>query len=252
MDKEKKEYGCFAELVLLSTNRWDEHKFVDDFKRDWNILLHNSGPNDLVGSTDVMRIQTSIMSEQAPGRHSEVHTQEGSRNIYKSHRTHILIAISAENSDLLECGKLLAGAVSSCLKQEGSVAVYTEGALFDPLVYIGITPFIRRYPDILLAPKAVCLGVHLADGHPGIYTYGMQKCGYQEMEIYTDSDLSEVKDFLLNVVLHTLDSDTILREGENTVSDGKFQYNAILSDGVAVDGKSLKIEYPQQKNISNN
>lgn len=48
MDKEKKEYGCFAELVLLSTNRWDEHKFVDDFKRDWNILLHNSGPNDLV------------------------------------------------------------------------------------------------------------------------------------------------------------------------------------------------------------
>ncbi|MFP5146342.1 DUF4261 domain-containing protein [Bacteroides uniformis] len=256
MDKETKEYGCFAELVLLSPKKWEENRFIDDIETDWGMVLCNSTQKDLVFTSDCMRLQVSIVSEKVPDNTSDPHTAANrglkyTMEMLHSYRTSILIAVSAESSDLLECGKLLTKTVSSCLKQGRCLGVYIEGAVFDPSFYIGITPFIRKYPDALLIPKTVCLGIHIADGYPGIYTYGMRQFGKEEMEIYANDDLSEVREFLLEMVLHILDKDIELQEGTNMFSFRGYRLNITLSDGIAVDGKSLKIEYPQRENIWN-
>lgn len=256
MDKDTREYGCFAELVLLSQNKWEENRFIDDIKTDWGMVLCKNAQEDLVLTTDCMRLQVSILSEREPDKTSYTHTSVNRREkdameMLQNYRTHILIAVSAEDSDLLECGKLLTQTVSSSLKQGRCLGIYIEGAVFDPSFYIGIAPFIRKYSDVLLIPQIVCLGIHIADGHPGIYTYGMRQFGKEEIEIYANADLSEAREFLLEMVLHILDKDIELQEGTNMFSFRGYRLNITLSDGIAVDGKSLKIEYPQRENIWN-
>ena len=50
----------------------------------------------------------------------------------------------------------------------------------------------------------VWFGPYHADGHTGIYTYGLRKFGKEEIEVYADADLNEVRDFLLDIVAYVV------------------------------------------------
>ena len=80
----------------------------------------------------------------------------------------------------------------------------------------------------------------------GIYTYGMRKFGKEEMEVYAaNADLNDVRDFLLDIVTYVLDYDVTLNDGETIGFSEEQKLRITLSDAVALDGKSLKLEYPQ-------
>ena len=89
-------------------------------------------------------------------------------------------------------------------------------------------------------------GVYRTEECAGIYTYGMRKFGKEEMEVYAaNADLNDVRDFLLDIVTYVLDCDVTLNDGETIGFSEEQKLRITLSDAVALDGKSLKLEYPQ-------
>ena len=70
--------------------------------------------------------------------------------------------------------------------------------------------------------------------------------GKEEMEVYAaNADLNDVRDFLLDIVTYVLDCDVTLNDGETIGFSEEQKLRITLSDAVALDGKSLKLEYPQ-------
>ena len=109
--------------------------------------------------------------------------------------------------------KLFTKIVATCLKQDNAIAVYTDGVVFQPEFYKTVAAMLHE--DGLPVLDWVWFGSYHADGHTGIYTYGLRKFGKRgEIEVYADADLNEVRDFLFDIVAYVLECDVVLNDGE--------------------------------------
>lgn len=252
MSKEDNLTGTFVASVLLSENKWDIKKLVNDCITDWNIEL--SGNNDggsLVAMMGDITLVVALMPTPVPNEEAEYYASanymwKNAVEAAKSHKAHILISVLGKDADLLEAGKLFTKVVSSCLKQDHAIAVYTDGAVFQPQFYREVASLMQQDKDALPILDWVWFGVYRTDEYTGIYTYGMRKFGKEEMEVYVaNANLNEVRDFLLDIVTYVLDSDVTLKDGDTIGFSEKQKLRVTLSDAVALGGKSLKLEYPQ-------
>lgn len=252
MSKEDNLTGTFVASVLLSENKWDIKKLVNDCITDWNIEL--SGNNDggsLVAMMGEITLVVALMPTPVPNEEAEYYASanymwKNAVEAAKSHKAHILISVLGKDADLLEAGKLFTKVVSSCLKQDHAIGVYTDGAVFQPQFYREVASFMQQDKDALPILDWVWFGVCRTDEYTGIYTYGMRKFGKEEMEVYaTNANLNDVRDFLLDIVTYVLDSDVTLKDGDTIGFSEEQKLRVTLSDAVALGGKSLKLEYPQ-------
>lgn len=251
MNKDNKEVGSFAASILLSQNLWNKKKFINDLKTDWNIEVADSDKDDvLVATIDDMKLAVALMSAPVPDGEAEYYASEnymweGAVDAAKSHEAHILIAVIGKDADLLERGKLFTKAVSSCLKQEHAIAVYTNETVFQPQFYIEVASYMRQDEKELPILDWIWFGIYRTDKYAGIYTYGMRKFGKEEIEVYADADLNDIRAFLVGIVSYILECDVTMQDGDTIGFSEEQKLGITLSDGIALEGKSLKIEYPQ-------
>lgn len=251
MNKGNDETGCFVAFVLLSQNQWDKKKFISDFETDWGIdLSDNDGDDALVATIADMTLAVAIMPAPVPNGEAEHYAGanymwKGAVEAAQNHKAHILISVLGKDAGLLERGKLFTKAVASCLKQQNAIAVYTDGTVFQPQFYTEVASFMQQDEDALPVLDWIWFGIYGTNECSGVYTYGMRKFGKEEIEVYADAGLEDIRDFLLDIVSYILECDVTLQDGE-TIGFSEEQKLAItLSDGIALEGKSLKIEYPQ-------
>ena len=128
------------------------------------------------------------------------------------------------------------------LKQDNAIAVYTDGVVFQPEFYKTVAAMLHE--DGLPVLDWVWFGPYHADGHTGIYTYGLRKFGKEEIEVYADADLNEVRDFLLDIVAYVLECDVVLNDGETIGFSEEQKLQITVSPGIALPGDTIKIEYP--------
>lgn len=260
MKKENNETGAFIGFVLLSSNRWDKQKFIDDCMADWGLALSDEDDDDTLDEDDDdtlvvtmgdAMLGVSLMPAPVPNGEAEHYASgnymwDNAVEVVQSHRAHILVSVLGKDGALLDKGRLFTKLVASCLKQENAIAVYTDGAVFQPQFYRECASIMQQGKDALPILNWVWFGIYRTEELSGIYTYGMRKFGKEEMEVYTDhASLSDVRNFLLDIVAYVLDYDVTLKDGE-TIGFSEDQKLAItLSDAIALEGKSLKLEYPQ-------
>ena len=165
--------------------------------------------------------------------------------VARQHEAHILVSVTGDQSNLLERAKLFTRATSSCLKQSYATAVYTDGMVFQPEFYRDMAALLQE--DELPVMDWIWFGIYRTQkGIPGIYTYGLRKFGKEEIEVYAPADLSDIRDFLMDIVHYILSDDVTLQDGE-TIGFSEEQKLAItLSEGIALDGMTLKLEYPDE------
>lgn len=252
MNKEENSTGAFVAFVLLSNSQWDVNQLINDCKTDWNIKLpDDSKDNTLVAMMGDMTLAIALMPTPVPNEEAEYNAGanymwKDAVEVSKSHKAHILVSVLGKDANLLDRGKLFTKVVSSCLKQENATAVYTDGAVFQPQFYRAVASIMRQDEDALPILDWVWFGIYRTDEYAGIYTYGMRKFGKEEIEVYaTNADLNDIRDFLLDIVTYVLDSDVTLEDGETIGFSEEQKLGITLSDAIALEGKSLKIEYPQ-------
>lgn len=251
-DKENKEEGTFIAFVLLSEERWDVKKFIKDFKADWNIdLSSEEADNDtLVAYIDDMTLAVALMPVPVPDGEAEFFAEanymwEDAVETAKAHKAHILVTVMGDDVDLLERGKLFTKAVSSCLKQQYATAVYSDRVVSQPEYYIDSAEVMNVADDALPITNWVWFGPYCTEEFSVVFTIGMKKFGKEEIEIYADkdADLNDMRDLLFDIVAYVLENDIHLQDGE-TIGFSEDQRLAItFSEGIAMDGMTLKIAY---------
>ena len=252
---ENNEYttGAFVASVLLSEVSWDKQQFINDCNIDWDIELDVSDNEDaLVSKIGNITIAIGFVPEPVPNKEAEYYAEANylwpdAAKVTKSQKAHILITVFGDNPDALKKGKLFTKIVSSCLKQNNAIAVYTDCMVFQPEFYQNIAVCMQLEHDSLPIFDWVWFGLSRTKNGVGVYTYGMRKFGKDEMEIYTtNANLNELRNFLYDIVCYVLENDAILIDGETIGFSEDDKYRISFSKGIAVDGYSLKIECPQQ------
>ncbi len=248
------ESGGFLSFVLLDSVDWFKDKLINDLKKDWDFNI-SAESSDEEGYGDVfvadisgMRLAVGFMGAPVPNGEAEHFASANymwkeAVSVTKKQKAHIIIAILGDAAPK-EKGLLLVKAVSSCLKQHNAIAVFSDGIVYEPKMYTAFSEMIRKgsYPVFDL----VWFGMYHDKEKHGFYTFGMRKFGFEEMEIYASDPqipMSELHEFVIEITGYVLDSEVTLHEGETIGLTEEQKLPISFSDGIAVDGKTLKIDY---------
>ena len=76
------------------------------------------------------------------------------------------------------------------------------------------------------------------------YTYGMECFGKDEMEVLdADAEPSDVQNFLSSMAAYVIEYDVTLNDGETIGFSAEDKHAITRSEGAALPGMTLKIEY---------
>lgn len=246
--EEGRNTGTLVGFVLLNTKECDFERIKKNLKADWKDVDWRKVTKEgsaLVFEVDDMMLCLSYFDAPVPDKEAEYNAENNylwpeAVEVTKTHVAQLCIAVLRRNVPVVEAGELFVKGASSCLKQENAIGFYASGTVFEPGFYIEASTVMKE--DTLPILNWIYFGFTRGKQGPGIYTYGMTAFGKDELEIL-DSRMSpeELSEFLYDVVYYILESDVTLRDGE-TIGMSEEQKLAITrSEGVSVDGFSLKI-----------
>lgn len=252
-----KELGAFVASVLMKDPKWDKSMFLRDLSEAWGIDAAESGENSgKEASPDILfadideqtRLIVTLMPGPVPNGEAEHFAQANylwpeAVETVKGHQAHLLVAVLGESA-LRKRAMTFVKAVDACLAQEGVLAVYTDGAVFQPEFYHDFAAMMKE--GELPLPDLVWFGLARDGEAIGVYTFGLRKFGKEEMEVYVEedqADFGDLRDFLMNMAAYVLDSDVVLHDGETIGYSAEQKLAITRSKGIALDGYTLKIEY---------
>ena len=263
MDRAKEETerqskaGPFAGFVLLSTPEWDLEAFKQQLKADWDIdyppddgeqAASNDGKTVAVFDVDGMTAAASLMEAPVPDGEAEYWAnsnfmdRENALAAARNHTAHVMIAVVDKEHPPRERGELYVKLVSTLLKAPNALGVYTNGTVWLPDYFIQVSEDLKEGRLPLLDLVFVGL-VRYEKGVCG-WTNGLRAFGKDELEI-RDSQQSpqDVHELLLNVSGYLIEGDVTLQDGETLGYTAEQKLHITRSEGVNVEGMSLKIGF---------
>ena len=263
MDRAKEESECqssagpFAGFVLLSTPEWDLDAFKAQLKADWDIdypptdgeqVEENDDKTTAVFDVDSMTVAVSLMEAPVPDGEAEYWAnsnfmdRENALAAAQNHKAHVMIAVMDKEHSPRERGELYVKLVSTLLKAPNALGVYTNGTVWLPDYFIRVSEDLKEGSLPLMDLVFVGL-VRYEKGICG-WTNGLRAFGKDELEI-RDSQQSpqEVHMLLLNIAGYIIQEDVTLQDGETLGYTAEQKLPITRSQGINVEGMSLKIEF---------
>ena len=251
-----KKAGAFLAFVLLKAPEWDHERFEKDFEADWGVNLDppelKDGENNstIVYSTqgsDVGAIfAVSLIDRCVPNEEAEYHAQfnymwKEAVSVTKTHKAHMIVTVLSK-TDPVTSGTLFAQVLSTLCKWENTLGVYYNDVVAEPRFLVAVSDLIRQ--DQFPLPSLVWFGLGRSWKGVNAYTCGLTKFGKDELEILeSDKDPGELRGFLMNIAAYVIGQDVILHDGETIGVSNEQRIKIVRSEGVNVQGDSLKIMY---------
>lgn len=244
----------FAGFVLLSTPEFDADEFRAVLKEDWGIECpeDTKNPGD-EGATiafyeDGMMATVGLMETRVPNEEAEYWansnfmTREKSVAAAKNHNAHLLVAVLGLNSDPLKAGELFVKIASTCLKAFNALGIYDCGTVWLPEDYIRFAMVMKEGEFPLT--NLVFIGLYQDEKGISSWTNGLRSFGKEELEVIGSSQPpSEVYELMLNISSYLVLQGAVLRNGETLGYSAEQKLPITLSQGVHVEGQSLKIGF---------
>lgn len=262
------EEGAFSAFVLLSEPQWDPEQFKADLKADWGIDCiededdadkgtdedtadgdNEDDGNILIFTVDNMRVVVALMDMPVPDGEAEANAANNymwpeAVETVKTHKAQIIVAVLGTEQPLYQRGCLFVKVLAACCKQKHTLGIYTSGTVFQPGFYLDAAEMMKEGGLPVL--NWIYFGLYQTEGGWNTYTYGMKTFGKDEMEVLeVKDDPQNVRGFLLDMVYYVLGEDTILRDGETIGFSAEQKLPITRSEGVSLDGYTLKIGYPK-------
>ncbi len=245
--------GNFIGSVLLKDDVLHRDEIIKSLSEDWGINFPDLGDDNsiIMDAPEDLKIIISLMPGKVPNGEAENFAQGNymwpdAVEVVSSHETHIVVAILGDATPV-EKSILFTKAVTACVKQENALAVYADGAVYQPEFYIDFAKMIND--DQVPIYNLVWFGIYNDGEKAGVYTYGMRKFGKDEIEIIHPSDsidLGEVRDFLIDISGYVIGSDAVLQHGETIGFTAEQKIAITKSEGILLSGETLKLDYLNQ------
>lgn len=259
--------GPFVSFLLLNTPHWDKQKFLSNLQETWGIILdegeedgassEGSGQDQgalqaVIGEVDGMLATVALMEAPVPGGEAEHNAATNylwpeAVEVTKTHVAHLMVAVMPRENNALDAGTLLVKLCDTCLKDPSVIGVYTSGTVFQPAFYQDAAEVMKSGELPYL--NWVYFGLRQSDeGWMSGYTYGMNVFGKDEIEVIdTAASPGELRDFLFDISSYVLSSNVTLRHGETIGFTAEMKLPIIRSEGVNLDGTTLKIGFRPAK-----
>jgi len=161
----------------------------------------------------------------------------------KDHNGHAIVSLIAGNKTALERFKILSKVLCAILSTSNALGIYqgNQSLLIPRAQYLAHVDELKEHKT----PVTIWIyfGLRKSDKGNSLYTYGLTEFGKQEIEIINSkSDLEELYDFAGNIVEYVVSSDITFKSGETLGYTADQKIKITYSQGVFVDGQSLKLE----------
>lgn len=253
--KKEKDTG-FQAFVLYKEPVFAPNLFEKAFSEEWGITLQeeDAGTNHEKDSDvdariyDVgsMRLVLGYMGFPIPGGEAEANAQfnymwKEAVFVTGTHKAHMIVTVMGEGS-LEEKGKLYTKAVTTLCRQENTLGVYANGVVYEPKMFVAMSEIMKD--GTLPIFNLVWFGLGRSEKGVSAYTCGLKSFGKDEMEILdSDRQPSELRDMLINIADYVISEDVILHDGETIGLTADQRLKITQSEGVNVEGESLKIAF---------
>lgn len=250
----KKAAGSFVSFVLLGGETYDFRSLTTQLKTDWDIEIKDSDVDfdsgTIAAEVDGMMVAISLMGAPVPNGEAVVnartnYTWKDAVSVAESHQAHILAAVLPRDSEVLDAGLLSVKLLSSIARDAQVTGINTLGSVLHPGAYREIAELAlgrEAYPVMNL----VFVGLYSNDGGTTAcgYTFGLESFGKEDMEVI-DSDHSreEIYYFLYDIADYVITGGVELRDGETIGFSAEQKLQITRSDGKALPGRTLKIDF---------
>ncbi|MCQ4086511.1 DUF4261 domain-containing protein [Saccharibacillus sp. JS10] len=234
-------------FVLLREKECDFPRFIRNLKNDWDLEANGLPENgELSFDIDELHVTCSLvrapLSDQVVEEYCGVNPlwPEAGESI-EGYQAHVKVAVSGA-ADLLGEHILFTQVVCSMLKQDQALALYMSPMIMSAEAYVQNAMLLKEGE----LPVQLWVFVGLYEEQQGIssYTLGLRRFGHDEIEVLrSHQDLVDVFELTFNIAGYIVDCGAKLQDGETIGFSAEQQLSLQLSDGIAVEGQSIKIGY---------
>lgn len=252
-EEKAKNAGVFAGFVLLKEACCDFSKFEKDFYDEWGITLSDSDQNNNMTKAYAVAdfgekaiLALSLVESPVPDGEAEQNAQYNymwreAVQVAKSHKAHLIVSVvDAQNPKV--GGILFSMALAIVCRDVNTLGVYYNNVVVQPEYIFAGNEFLKKdqFPILSL----VWFGLSKSDKGVSAYTTGLRNLGKDEIEIVdVNKNPNEIRELLLNIASYVIEEDIILHAGETIGEDNTQRLRIVKSEGVNVEGESLKILY---------
>ena len=254
--KKEEEKNPFLSFVLLKNAEWDKNKFINDLKEDWGLQIsaqigeNNDHKLPLLTEISGKRITIHLDNMPIPNRAAEEsagtnYLWKEATDVVKEHNANLVVYVDGFKSEYIKTSALMAKITSTLLKQNGALAVFSYGNIYEPKFYQN---FLKNALDENEIPiyNLVWFGIKKTQDKIGVYTNGMKQFGKEEIEVYVnpgEATFEELHEFLYDIVSYVLENDALLLDGQTIGASLEQKCKITYSKGIALETDTLKIEY---------
>ncbi len=233
-------------FVLLKDEVIDWERFFGNMKEDWGIEL-DARPNDentLVFDWEDMMVAVSFIPAPIPeavdNARNNVFWEDGVE-LVQQHKAHVIVAVMRAGDPMTQ-SLMYSMVASSLLKLSNTIGIYQIPTVFPSDYFVMVSDSIRE--DVLPVPTWIYFGIYPDGDDFSGYTYGMTYFGMDEIEVIkTKAEPAELYDFLMDVAYYVIDNEVVLADGETLGFSEEQKLPVTRSEGVAVEGESIKIGF---------
>ncbi|MGA3676451.1 DUF4261 domain-containing protein [Lysinibacillus agricola] len=249
--------GIFNGFVLLNSAECDIDQIKANLLNDWNITCSSEEDEEndeetkegtLVFEVDDCMLAVSFVDAPIPDGEAEYYAQgnylwKEAVEVTQTHVAQIILAVFTRSGSPLDSGRLYTKLAARCLKLPNAIGIYTCGTVFQPELYLDMAEMMKD-DDMFPLLNLVYFGLVGTETGVDGYTNGLKAFGKDEIEILdSQASPSEMRDFLITISGYIVDENVTLRDGETIGFSAEQKLPISRSEGVYVEGDTLKIKY---------
>lgn len=249
--------GIFNGFVLLNSSECDLNAVKAHLLNDWNIAVTPEAADEheaeikegtLVFEADGFTLAASFIDAPIPDGEAEHYAQgnylwQEAAEVTSTHVAQIILAVFTRSGSPVESGKLYTKLAASCLKLPNAIGIYTSGTVFHPQMFIDMAEIMKSDPSLPLL-NLIHFGLVGTEAGMNAYTHGLKSFGKEEIEIIgSQASPADLRDFLIDISDYIIQQNVTLRDGETIGFSAEQKLPISRSEGVYVDGASLKIQF---------
>ncbi len=241
--------------LLKEKKKYDSEGLLEELKNKWNLVIEDvdvTDDNTMFFTLEGYQIVLSYMQMPIPDNEVESIAEfnyfwKNGVEESKEHKAHILIVLLNAGENLVKENFVFTMLTSAVLNHSESIGIYLGNRTLTLS-----KEFYQINADIMLNNEEIALPIYnwiyfglRSDGEKySIYTYGMYDFNKKEMEIInSEHDFEHLLEMMFNFVDYVLRFNVDIKDGETIGLSEEQKLKITESDGVHLEGKTLKIEY---------
>ncbi len=235
-------------FVLLKDANMDWPRFRHYLKEDWGIVPDDEvKDNILLFQQGDMKVVCSLMPSPVPDKEAEQNAKNnflwknGAEEVAK-HGAHVMVAVM-NKADAVSQSLLFVKVACSLLKLKNAIGLYKNPTVYEKNFYIQFAETVKN--GEIPAPLLTYVGMYITkESLLCGFTSGLSYFGSEEIEVVdSKAQPNQLYSFMLSIAEYVISSGEKLKDGDTIGFTEDMKLPVTLSDGVSVQGKTLKIGY---------